>query len=141
MVYKETKRALESPSLGCSKTSKRSASGNCGTGVPLVVDYKPIPCRLGQVIRQNFCLSRSHLVRANVYPAGERLVGSRKCNKNRCRVCKNIETEISQSFVDKKVYKINHRLICSEKCLVYLLLCKVYGMQYNGQTNDEFRCR
>ena len=85
---------------------------------------------------------RSHLVRARVYPVGERLVGSRKCNKNRCQVCKNvIETETFQSFVDKKVYKINHRFTCSGKCLVYPLSCQVCGIQYNGQTNDEFRYR
>ena len=53
MVNKETKRALESPSLGRSKTSERSVSGNCGKGVPLVVNYNPILCRLGQVIRKN----------------------------------------------------------------------------------------
>ena len=80
---------------------------------------------------------RNHLVRAKVYQVGERLVGSRKCNKNRCQVCKNvIETETFQSFV-----KINHRFTCSDQCLVYLLSCKVFGMQYNGQTNDEFRYR
>ena len=85
---------------------------------------------------------RSHLVRAKVYPVGERLVGSRKCNKYCCQVCKNvIETEIYQYFVDKKVCKINHRFTCSDKCLVYLLSYKVCGMQYNGQTNDEFRNR
>ena len=55
MVNKETKRALESPSLGRSKTSERSVSGNCGKGVPLVVNYNPILCRLGQVIRKNLC--------------------------------------------------------------------------------------
>ena len=33
---------------------------------------------------------RSHLVKAKVYPVGERLVGSRKCNKNRCHICKNV---------------------------------------------------
>ena len=38
MVNKETKRAIESPSLGRSKTSERSVSGNCGTRVPLVVN-------------------------------------------------------------------------------------------------------
>ena len=105
MVNKETKRALESPSLGRSKTSERSVSGNGGTEVPLVVNYNPILCRLGQVIRKNLCFPyqdeevkqvfnrvsfvsfrsvrtlRSHLVRAKVYPVGERLVGSRKCNK------------------------------------------------------------
>ena len=85
---------------------------------------------------------RSHLVRAKVYPVGERLVGSKKCSKNRCQVCKSvIETETFQSFVDKKVYKTNHRFTRSDKCLVYLLLCKICGMQYNGQTNDEFRYR
>ena len=55
MVNKETKRALESPSLGRSKTSERSVSGNCRAGVVLVVNYNPILCRLGQVIRKNPC--------------------------------------------------------------------------------------
>ena len=92
MVNKETKRALESSSLGCSNTSERSVSGNCGTGVPLVVNCNPILCRLGQVIRKNLCFLyqdeevkqvfkpglfvsfcsvrtlRSHLVRAKIYP-------------------------------------------------------------------------
>ena len=31
---------------------------------------------------------RTHLVRAKVYPVEERLVRSRKCLRNRCRVCK-----------------------------------------------------
>ena len=46
---------LESPSLGRSNTSERSMSGNGGTGVPLVVNYNPILCRLGQVICKNLC--------------------------------------------------------------------------------------
>ena len=44
-------------------------------------------------------------------------------------------------FFDKKVYKINHRFTYSNKCLVYLLSRKVCGMQYNDETNDEFRYR
>ena len=117
MVNKETQRTPESPWLGPSKTSERNASGNGGTGIPLVVNYKPVLCRLGQVTLENPCFIyqdeevkqvfnpapfvsfcsfrtlRSHLVIANVYPVEERL-GSRKCNKNRCQVCKNvIETE------------------------------------------------
>ena len=121
MVNKETKSALESPSLGRSKTSERSVSGNCRTVVPLVVYCNPVLCCLGQVIHKNLCFPyqdevlfrsvrtfRSHLVRAKVYPVGKRLVGSRKCNKNCCQVCKNVtETETFHSFVDKKVYKIN----------------------------------
>ena len=111
-----------------------------------MVYYNPILCRLGQVIRKNLCFLyqdeevkqvfnpapfvsfrnvrtlRSHLVRAKVYLERERLVGSRKCNKNCWQVCENvIETETFQSFVDKKVCKINHRFTCSDKCLVYLL--------------------
>ena len=132
MVNKETKSALESPSLGRSKTSERSVSGNGRTVVPLVVYCNPVLSCLGQVIHKNLCFLyqdevvkqvfnpvpfvlfhsvrtlRSHLVRAKVYPVGKRLVGSRKCNKNCCQVCKNVtETETFHSFVDKKVYKIN----------------------------------
>ena len=55
MVNKETKKALESPPLGCSKTSERSVSGNGETGVALVVNYNPILCGLGQVILKNIC--------------------------------------------------------------------------------------
>ena len=73
--------------------------GQQGTVAPLVVNYNPILCRLGQVIRKNLCVLhqdgevkqvfntasfvsfrsvgtfRSHLVRAKIYPVGERLVG------------------------------------------------------------------
>ena len=55
---------------------------------------------------------------------------------------KIIETDTFQSFVNEKVYKINHhRSACSDKYLVYLLSCKVCGMKYKGQTDDEFRYR
>ena len=37
MVNKETKRALQTPSLGRCKTSERSVPGNGGIEVPLVV--------------------------------------------------------------------------------------------------------
>ena len=33
---------------------------------------------------------KNQLIRAKGYPVGEKLVGSRKCNKNRCQVCKNV---------------------------------------------------
>ena len=68
-------------------------SGNYGTGVPLVVNYNPVLCRLGQVIRKNLCFLyqevkqvfnpapfvsfrtlrtlRSHLIRTKVYPVGQ----------------------------------------------------------------------
>ena len=113
--------------------------------------YNPFLCHLGQTMRKNLFLPyqdeedkrvftpapfvsfrtaktlRSHLVRAKVYSVQERLVGSRKCLRNRCQVCRNVvKTDTFQSFVEEKVYKINHRFTCSDKCLVYLLSCKVY---------------
>ena len=59
MVNKETKRALGKLSLGCSKTSERSVSGNGATGVPLVVNFNPILCRLRQVIHKIYLFSVS----------------------------------------------------------------------------------
>ena len=70
MVNKETKMVLESLSLGCSKTSESSLSGNGGTGVPLVVYYGPIRCHLGHVIRKNLCfLYRDEEVKQVFNPA------------------------------------------------------------------------
>ena len=67
------------------------------------------------------------------------LVGSGKCEKNCGLICKNVlETKTCQSFVSKKDCKINDRFTGSDKCLVYLLSCKICGMQYNDQTKDEF---
>ena len=125
-----------------------------------MVTYSCFLCHLGQTIRKNLFLLyqdgevkrvftptpsvsfrtaktlRIHLERAKVYPVEERLVGSRKHLRNRCQVCKNVvEIDTSQSFVDKKVYKINHRFTYSDKYLVYLLSCKVCGRQYTGQTS------
>ena len=110
MFNKETETALENPSLGRSKTSERNILGNGGTGLSLVVNDNPILRCLGQVICKDLFLLhqhgevkqvfnpapfvslcgvrtlRNHLVRAKVYSVGERLVGSRKCNKNRDQV-------------------------------------------------------
>ena len=54
-VNKETKREIKTPSLDLSKTSERTAPGNGGTGVPLLVSYNPFLSRLGQVICENVC--------------------------------------------------------------------------------------
>ena len=166
MVNKETKRALESSIGSSNNKSKKNTQGDREEGIPLAVTYNPFLCHLGQTIRKILFLLyqdeevkrvftpapfvsfrtartlRTQLVRAKVYPAEERLLGSRKCLRNRFQVCKYVvETDTFQSFVDKKVYKINHRFTCSDKCLVYLLSCKVCGRQYCRQTVDEFRYR
>ena len=40
--------------------------------------------------------------------------------------------------VSLEKYKINHRLDCNDKCLVYLLTCNKCKKQYTGQTTDNF---
>ena len=51
MANEETKRTLESPSLGRPETSEKNVSDNGGTGILLLVNYNPVLCRLGQVLR------------------------------------------------------------------------------------------
>ena len=152
IANKDTNRALGSSISSSNDKYKKNTQGDRQKGIPVVLTCNPFLCHLGQTIRKNlfllyqdeevkrvftpapfvsFCTGRTlrtHLVSAKVYPAEERLVGSRKCLRNRCQVCKNVaETDTFQSFMDKKVYKINHRFTCSDKCLVYLLSCKVCG--------------
>ena len=128
--------------------------------------FNPFLCHLGQTIRKNllllcqdeevkhvftpapfafFCTARTlatRLMRAKIYPAEASFVGSKKCLRNRCQVFeKVVETDTFQSIVDKKVYKINQRFTCSEKCSVYLLSCNVCARQYTAGTLDEFRYR
>ena len=57
-------------------------------------------------------------------------------------MCLNIKgTDTFESFQTKQKYKINHHLNCNRKSLVYLLSCKVCGLQYVGSTTDKFRFR
>ena len=64
------------------------------------------------------------------------------CGKNRFETCCNIlQTDTFASFVTKKVSKINHSFNCDSKCLIYLFLFKVSGVQYVGSTVDRFRLR
>ena len=45
-------------------------------------------------------------------------------------------------YRERETYKINHRLGCNGKCLVYLLTCNKCKKQYTaGQTTDKFRGR
>ena len=130
------------------------------TGVPLVVIYHPRFHCLGLIIRKSFIYlyaerkvkqiftpapfasfrsgfsPRNRLVRAKVCPL-LREKRSSYCGKSRCETCFNIKGRNTfQSFVIKMVYKINHHFHCHNKCIVYLLSCKVCGLQYVGSTVD-----
>ena len=134
-------------------------------GVPLVVTFHPLLSGLGSILykhlailyvdesvknvftpahfvsfRSGFNLS-NHLVRSKVYPL-ERKRGSFKCGKKRCKTCKNVnETTTFKSYLDNKKYVINHSPNCDDNCIIYLLTCKVCGIQYVGQTTNRFRYR
>ena len=57
-------------------------------------------------------------------------------------MCLNVsETDVFELFQTKEQYKINYKLNCNDKCLIYLLSCKVRGLQYAGSTTDKFRLR
>ena len=123
--------------------------------IALVVTYSNAFRNLSTTLQKNFNILYSDLlvayrsarnlknffVRSKVYPL-ERTVGSSKCGSKRCQVCLNVsETDIFESFQTKRQYKINHHLDCNDKCLIYLLSCKICGLQYVGSTTDRFRLR
>ena len=85
--------------------------------------------------------SKSFLVRSKVYPLNAKVV-SEKCNGKRYLACLNVsEMDAFESFQAKKQYKINHNLNCNGKCLIYLLSCKICGLQYVGSTTDASQYR
>ena len=80
----------------------------------------------------------SYLVCSKLYPL-EHKRGPNKCGSSRCQMCSNVEeTETFSSTVTGEAYKINHHLCCNDKCLIYLLTCKVCGKQYTGKTVNKF---
>ena len=95
------------------------------------------------VLFQSYFSFRNHLVWAKVYPLAKReWVKLSSCGKSRCETCLNIkETNGFQSFGTKKVYKINHRFHCESNCIVYLLNCKLCGLQYVWSTVNRFHLR
>ena len=81
----------------------------------------------------------SYLVRAKLYPL-ERTVGSVQCKGKRCQTCRNVkETETFTCTTTSKTFKINDKLNCNDKCLVYLFTCNICLKKYVGQTVEEFR--
>ena len=117
-------------------------------GIPFVMTYYPILNSLSKIVRDNMYLLNmneevrktfspgpivsfrtaqkliSYLLWAKLYPF-QRKVGSSKCGKRRCEVCNNItHTSIFSSTVTVYLVdtlKINHRLNCDAKCLIYLV--------------------
>jgi hypothetical protein len=112
--------------------------------VPLTITFHPLLKDVGLIIRKYIHLLymdleaqkvfspgpfvafktgrnlKSYLVRAKVPPL-VREKGCKKCKKARCLTCNNIrETDSFECSTDGKQYKVNHRLNCDSKCVVYV---------------------
>ena len=133
--------------------------------VPFVITYYPSLKNIGIIINQNLYILymnedvkgaftpapmlffrsarklSSYLVRAKLYPL-EKTVGSILCKGKQCQTCHNVkETETFTSTTTGKTFKINHRLNCNDKCVVYFQTCNACFKQYLEQTAEEFRYR
>ena len=69
--------------------------------------------------------------------------GSKKCNKPRCEVCKNVVTtkEFSSKTTGEKFEIQKGPIDCNTRNVVYLITCKVCGIQNVGSTKDKYRER
>ena len=130
----------------CNKIQRKKSKG-----IPFVVTYHPLLKQLEGILRRNKYLLNmnaevkqtftlipmvsnrsarklsSYLIRAKLYPIN-RIVGSKGCGQKRCEVCVNVcETDTFSSTVTGETYKINHKLNCDDRCLIYLFTCECCG--------------
>ena len=68
--------------------------------------------------------------------------GCYKCNK-RCDLCKKflIQDTKFESFATGRIYRINQKLSCTSKNVIYLAACNKCKKQYVGSTSTEFKVR
>ena len=70
-------------------------------------------------------------------------LGSKKCGKSKCEVCKNVvSTNQFKSKTTGENFEIKKGPIdCDTKNVIYLVTCKVCGIQNVGSTKDKYRER
>ena len=92
--------------------------------------------------RRPKCLS-DYLVRAKFRRAAkEEITGTSRCGRNRCQICNFLC--VGRTFCSKtngKEFRISYNLNCNSENMVYLITCKVCGIQYVGSTTTTFRFR
>ena len=82
--------------------------------------------------------SISYLVKAKLYPT-QRTAEPFKCTKKPGELYENVNiTDNFTSSVIQNTYKVNHKLHCNDKCLIYLLTCKQCLKKYVGKTTYVF---
>ena len=84
---------------------------------------------------------KDRLVRAKLPPVVEHK-GSFKCGHPRCDTCKNIvQTAEFTSNATNATFKINFGLDCNSMAVIYLITCKICGIQYVGECTTKWRVR
>ena len=69
---------------------------------------------------------------AKLYPLKCK-IASKICAKNRSEVCDYVtDTDKVTSTVSGEFFKINHKLNCDNRCIIYLLKCKQCQKQYTS---------
>ena len=137
------------------------------TRVPLVVTYHPDGPHFAQIIRKHWGIIESvdeinaifkdppivafrrpknlkdHLVRAKINTERTNDPGTSKCGHGGCRICRDHMpvTKTFKSTTTGITFNIHQKLNCNSKNLIYLLTCKICGMQYIGETKTRFRER
>ena len=86
-------------------------------------------------------LVRAVLPKQNSSNAGEN--GSQKCGKSKCEVCKNVVStkKFSSKTTGEKFTIQKGPITCDTKNVIYLVTCKVCGIQNVGSTKDKYRER
>ena len=144
IIENEMKKA----NFGESRIKTKSAAG-----VPFVVTYHPRLKALGKIIHENLNLlymndevkdlwSLLELSENAVVTWLEPNYTHQKEFQVLGHVVKNDarfqDSDTFRSSVTFETFKINHRLTCDVKCLVYLFTCKTCSKQYTGETTDQF---
>ena len=137
--------------------------------VSLNIEYNPVFQTIGKVLKELQCIIqgdsdhrkvfsdapivgfsngkslKSYLVRAVLPKVEEQKVqkGCFKCGGKRCEVCHNLkETSEFTSHVSKEIFTIEKGpLNCNSELVIYLISCKVCGIQNVGSTKTKFRTR
>ena len=171
LIKTQTSRAIEESKKREEGQSVENTNGVSNkknsneTGVVFVVTYHPALNKINGIIgkhlhilyRNDRCKEifrekpfvafrnckkiKDRLVRAKLPPLIERK-GSFKCGHPRCDTCKNIvETTEFKSNATNATYKINFGLDCNSLAVIYLISCKICGLQYVGECTTKWRTR
>ena len=110
-------------------------------GVSFVPCHPSLNC-LSRIIKDNLNISFMSREAKAVFSPGHMVLFRSARRTSSYEVFTNVtKTDTFSSTATDETFEINHELNCDDKCLIYLLKCKVCNKQYVGETTDQFRLR